>query len=104
MRDVRFALRHFWRVLGCIAVLWSLPCFAQGSEFHVDYTVDLTTATRSFHVTTEISNVRQPQLDLALPTWTPGWYTIEDYRKNIARMTFSDGQGRPSNCASDRAG
>src|SRR5262249_3565825 len=44
---------------------------------------------------TEIKNVQQPQLDLALPTWTPGWYTVEDYAKNILRMSFTDGNGRP---------
>lgn len=87
--------RHRLKLLGCVALLWSSLCFAQNNEFRVDYTVEVAVATRLFHVTTEIKNVRQAQLDLALPTWTPGWYTIEDYAKNILRLKFSDGEGRP---------
>jgi predicted metalloprotease with PDZ domain len=78
-----------------IAVLWASLSFAQDNAFRVDHTVEVATAARLFHVTTELKNVRQPQLDLALPAWTPGWYTIENYAKNILRMKFTDGEGRP---------
>jgi predicted metalloprotease with PDZ domain len=82
-------------LFGCAALLWSSLCFAQDNDFRVDHTVEVAVATRLLRVTTEIKNVRQPQLDLALPTWTPGWYTIEDYAKNILRLKISDGEGRP---------
>jgi predicted metalloprotease with PDZ domain len=47
-----------------------------------------------FHITTEIENIRTPQLQLSLPTWTPGWYVIENYGKNLLRFTVTDGSGK----------
>jgi predicted metalloprotease with PDZ domain len=87
--------KHRISFLWSIAVLWASLSLAQDNAFRVDHTVEVTTATRLFHVTTELKNVRQPELDLALPVWTPGWYTIENYAKNILRMKITDGEGRP---------
>jgi predicted metalloprotease with PDZ domain len=87
--------KHRLAFLWPIAVLWASLSSAQDNTFRVDHTVEVATATHLFHVTTELKNVRQPQLDLALPAWTPGWYTIENYAKNILRMKFTDGEGRP---------
>ena len=47
-----------------------------------------------FHVTTDIRNINQPSLDLSLPVWSPGWYVIENYGKNIARLRVSEPGGR----------
>ena len=61
----------------------------------IDYTVALAdTAKQQFHVTTEIKNINQLRLDLSLPTWTPGWYTVENYGKNVIRLTVTDDAGR----------
>lgn len=67
----------------------------QRSEgFHADYVVEVRdTAAHLFHVTATFSNVRQPRLDLALPVWTPGWYTIENYGRNVLRFTVKVGSG-----------
>src|SRR3982751_5255548 len=68
---------------------------AQGGEFRVEYTVEVAnTNAHLFHVTTDVKGVRDAQLDLALPTWTPGWYTVENYARNILRFKFTDGEGR----------
>lgn len=78
------------------AVLGVAPLGAQarGSGFRSEYTVEVRdTTTHLFHVTATFSNVRQPRLDLALPVWTPGWYTIENYGKNVLRFTVKDGSG-----------
>ena len=47
-----------------------------------------------FHVTTDIRNINQPSLDLSLPVWSPGWYVIENYAKNIPRFRVSEPGGR----------
>lgn len=52
-------------------------------------------ATQLIHVTSRFTGLKQPSLTLAHPTWTPGWYTIENYARNILRMRFTDGDGRP---------
>ena len=58
---------------------------------HVDYTVSVASVEEQlFHVTTDIKNINEPRLDLALPTWTPGWYTVENYFKNVLRFKITD--------------
>ncbi len=92
MRAKNFRLRLFILTL----VLLSAPAaFAQGDRLGVEYTVEVKDKTeRLFHVTTHLRNIRQPRLALSLPVWTPGWYTIENYAKNILRFTVTDARGQ----------
>src|SRR5215210_2182465 len=71
------------------------PAFGQSSEFRIDYTVTIADLQKQlFHVTAEVKNIKEPRLDISLPTWTPGWYTIENYAKNILRFTITDAKGK----------
>jgi predicted metalloprotease with PDZ domain len=77
----------------CIFVNAS-PAVGQNRQFHIDYTVEVSNPETSlFHVTANVQNINQPRLDLSLPVWTPGWYTIENYAKNILRFKISDEKG-----------
>lgn len=68
--------------------------FAQNGKLSITYTVSLNDpASQQFHVSTSIKNINQPRLDLSLPTWTPGWYTVENYFKNVLRFRITDGKG-----------
>lgn len=68
--------------------------FAQAGQMRVEYTVAVTDLDQQlFHVTTDIRDIRQPSLTLSLPTWTPGWYTVENYARNILRFKITDAQG-----------
>jgi predicted metalloprotease with PDZ domain len=51
-------------------------------------------AAHLFHIKIAISNASGPTLDLALPAWTPGWYTIRPYAANVVKLQANDGQGR----------
>jgi len=63
---------------------------AQRSALQIIYAVKLTDpASQQFHITTDIKNISQPQLNLSLPTWTPGWYTVENYAKNLLRFRIT---------------
>lgn len=78
-----------------LVLLVAPSALAQGGRLGVEYTVEVKDKTeRLFHVTTHIKNIRGPRLALALPTWTPGWYTIENYAKNILRFTATDARGQ----------
>lgn len=92
-------MKHFRSpVLAVIALtvfLFVSSAAAQKGGIDITYTVSLANpATRQFHVTTEIKNINQPRLDLALPTWTPGWYVVENYGKNLLRFKITDGNGK----------
>jgi predicted metalloprotease with PDZ domain len=79
-----------------LALAFAAPsAIAQNRSLKVEHTVQLNApASRKFHVTSEYSNIRLPSLALSLPTWTPGWYTVENYFKNVLRFRVTDGSGR----------
>jgi predicted metalloprotease with PDZ domain len=69
---------------------------AQADQFRVDYTVEVaSTNGHLFHVTADVKNLRDSKIDFSLPTWTPGWYTVENYAKNILRFKVTGSTGRP---------
>ena len=63
--------------------------------FHIDYTVSISSVEgHLFHVTADVKNIRESRLELSLPTWTPGWYTVENYFKNVLRFKITDAKGK----------
>jgi predicted metalloprotease with PDZ domain len=84
-------------VLITLALCWAAisDAFGQNRDtFRVDYTVSIISVDEQlFHVTTDIKGINEPRLDLSLPTWTPGWYTVENYFKNVLRFKITDSKG-----------
>lgn len=73
-------------------VLFAQAAFSQKSALDITYTVAVKDIpNKQFHITTDIRNINQPKLDLSLPTWTPGWYVVENYAKNLLRLEVTDG-------------
>ena len=84
-----------WCLACCVNVLMAAAGAAQGGGLEIEYTVKVADIPRQlFHVTTDIRNIKQPALDLSLPVWSPGWYVIENYGKNVARLRVSEPGGR----------
>lgn len=72
----------------------ALPSSRAGTTLSIQHTVAISDGpAQLFHVTSKFTGISQPRLTLALPIWSPGWYTIENYAKNILRMRFLDGEG-----------
>ena len=77
-----------------LLLTFHVVAFGQKGKLDITYTVQLKDpATQQFNVVTDIKNIDQPRLDLALPTWTPGWYVMENYAKNLLRFTVRDEKG-----------
>src|SRR5215217_1436006 len=90
--------KHERRMIFSLAawlILFTTPAaLAQTGEFRIDYAVTIADVKNQlFHVTADVKNIREPRLDISLPTWTPGWYTVENYAKNILRFTITDSKG-----------
>ena len=88
--------RNLARVLFFVAVLFihSTALAQRRDALHIDYTVSVASVEdQLFHVTADIKNISEPRLDLSLPTWTPGWYTVENYFKNVLRFKITDSKG-----------
>jgi len=84
-----------WSLACCLSLLVAPAVMAQPRGLDVDYTVKVADIPgQLFHVTTDIRNIKQPALELSLPAWSPGWYVIENYAKNIFRFTVTEPGGR----------
>jgi len=68
---------------------------APQSAPRLDYTVRVADAPQHlFHLTIQVSNVAGRTLDLSLPAWTPGWYTIRPYAANMMRLHAHNAEGK----------
>lgn len=87
--------RSYIPLLLLVVCVFANAAAGQKGALKIDYTVALKdTSSQQFHVTTVIGNINQPRLDLSLPTWTPGWYTVENYFKNVLRFRITDASGK----------
>ena len=92
--------QHFFRAarvapLAVAILLLSPAALAEKRDaFRIDYTVSIASVEdQIFHITTDVKNINEPRLELSLPTWTPGWYTVENYFKNVLRFKITDAKG-----------
>jgi predicted metalloprotease with PDZ domain len=75
-----------------VVVALFITCFASRTASaqtapRLDYTVAVADASRHmFHLKTQISNIPGKTVDISLPAWTPGWYTIQPYASNVIRL------------------
>jgi predicted metalloprotease with PDZ domain len=86
---------RLWLPLVATILLFCDSAFAQKQDaLRIDYNVAIASVEgQLFHVTTEVKNITESSIELSLPTWTPGWYTVENYYKNVLRFKFSDSKG-----------
>jgi predicted metalloprotease with PDZ domain len=84
-----------WCLAWHLSVLIAPAAIAQDRRLAIEYSVKVADIPgQLFHVTTDISNINQPALELSLPVWSPGWYVIENYAKNILRFRVTEPGGR----------
>lgn len=90
--------RHKLSRLGIITAVLLLSPTALAQKqgaFRIDYTVKVASIkAQLFHVTAEVKHINQPRLELSLPTWTPGWYTVENYFRNVLRFKVTNARGK----------
>ena len=82
-------------ILVFVLILFVQAAYSQKGALDITYSVSVKDIpNQHFHVTTDIRNINQPRLELSLPTWTPGWYVVENYAKNLLRFEVTDGNGK----------
>jgi predicted metalloprotease with PDZ domain len=53
----------------------------------LDYTIGIADAAKHlFHLKIQATNLKARTLDISLPSWTPGWYTIRPYASNVSKL------------------
>jgi predicted metalloprotease with PDZ domain len=86
-----------WIILLCIALFLVAP-FAWGgpSEATMAFTVSMDQPnTHYFHVDFRCEGLKGATQEFKLPSWTPGFYRIMDYAKNILNFRAKDEAGNP---------
>ncbi len=69
-----------------LAVLLALTVQAQNGP-RLDYRMKVADPVNHlYHITIEVTGLKERTLDLALPSWTPGWYTIRPYAANLVKL------------------
>ena len=88
-------IRRIWPSIFVVILFVSVQAAIAQRALDISHSVTLAdVGKQEFHITTDIKNIDQPQLDLSLPTWAPGWYTVENYFKNVLKFRITDAGGK----------
>lgn len=69
---------------------------AQSAKAGMSITVSMERpTTHYYHIVLRAGGLRGEFQDFKMPVWTPGYYRIMDYAKNVKDFRAEDGQGRP---------
>ncbi|NNV54299.1 M61 family metallopeptidase [Limnovirga soli] len=72
---------------------WHFGAIAQQSNMHFLVSMPQPT-THYFHVEFKVNNLKQSNTLFKLPSWTPGYYWLENYAKNLVNFKAFDANGK----------
>ncbi len=68
---------------------------AEAASLSIRYRVSMADAlNHNFRVTMTLEGISADTLVLKLPVWTPGYYWIQNYSKNLSHLVVSDAKGK----------
>jgi predicted metalloprotease with PDZ domain len=79
----------------CAACFFVPPVtLAQNPEGSIAFTVSMERpSTHYYHVVLRCTGLKGQSQDVKMPAWTPGFYKIMDYARNVLNFRAEDGQG-----------
>ncbi len=91
-------MKSRFRVIACWVVLLLAASFAFGAraEGTMAFTVSMDKPeAHYYHVVFRCDGLKGATQDFKMPSWTPGYYLIMDYAKNVLNFKAEDGTGNP---------
>jgi len=81
-------------------IIAASPCFPQAQARAAAPVLSVTVSmqrptTHYYHVVFRADGLKGESQDFKMPSWTPGYYRIMDYAKNVKDFKAEDGAGRP---------
>ncbi len=98
VRSRNFASRSTLIVIAIIVAVSSGLALAQSRAAAPAMSITLSMArptTHYYHVVFRVDGLKGETQDFKMPAWTPGYYRIMDYAKNVMDFKAVDGAGRP---------
>ena len=90
---------HGWRtfaVFPLLAVLLAADCCGQDTDSRLEFTISMPEpASATFHVRLDITGVPGDSLTVKMPNWTPGYYALMYYSRDVRNLSAVDGEGNP---------
>ncbi len=84
----------FTVLLFCLAILNNIS-IAASEKLQLSYTVSMEQPnTHYFHVVFRCEGLKGESQDFKIPAWTPGYYKIMDFAKNVLNFRAEDGEGK----------
>jgi len=91
-------MNNRFRITVVMLVFAFLPAFALGQEQAgaMSFTVSMDRPnTHYYHLEFRCTGLKGETQDFKLPAWTPGFYRILDFEKNVLNFRAEDGSGKP---------
>jgi predicted metalloprotease with PDZ domain len=91
-------MKHHVRVLVlCAALLCTrTSVLGQNANGTLAFTVSMERpSTHYYHVVMRCEGLKGQTQDFRMPVWTPGYYQVMDYARNVLNFSAADGQGQP---------
>ncbi len=85
----------FLKFFAVTVFILTFAAFTASAISRVENTVTIENSQKTnLHIVTILKDVNQLNIEVGLPNWTPGYYTTEDYARNVSRLTFADENGK----------
>jgi predicted metalloprotease with PDZ domain len=79
--------RHFLFYVVLLASVFACNTVLAQTAPRLDHTISIADAAKHlFHFKVQVSGASGQTLDISLPSWTPGWYTIRPYAANLIKL------------------
>ena len=90
-------VRRFQAVVLILILAAAAPiAFGQAAEGTMAFTLSMPQpASHVYHVVFRCEGLPGPTLDFKMPAWTPGYYGLFDFAKNVRNFQAENGEGRP---------
>ncbi|NOY78717.1 MAG: M61 family metallopeptidase [Calditrichaeota bacterium] len=92
----RFSLKRGITFSILVFVILFMPAFGITKGLSISYDLSLAhPENHLFQVTLKIENNRARTIDVTLPAWSPGTYTLQDHARNLLQFKAETGDGTP---------
>ena len=79
--------------LAAVATVWFLSGLAEAATVSYKVSIPMPSSHR-FHLEVDVQDSGGPQLDLSMPVWSTGFYSVQDFAGQVSEFKALDGSGQ----------